>query len=112
MEIANTILQQIRTLTPTPVLWSWGASKYQAVKENQIDGIGEDYLGALMFFVRGYKHKGHVIVSLAPSDTYTVSIGHIRKGKMNVKKQIKDIFFDELGSTIDELVEKRPEYKY
>ena len=112
MTIANTIFEQIKALTPQPVLWSWGASKFQAVSENQIEGIGEFYLGALMFYVRGHKHKGHVLVTLAGNDTYTVTIGHVRRGKIKPKKQIKDVYFDDLSDIIDNLIEKQDNYKF
>lgn len=110
--IGKTIFNQLKSLTPQGVLWSWGASKYQVVGQNQISGVGEDYLGGLLFYVRGHKHKGHVLVSLSPSDTYTVSIGHVRKGKMNVTKQVKERFFDEFSDTIDELIERQDNYAY
>jgi hypothetical protein len=112
MDIAKTIHHQIKALTPTPVIWSWGASKWQAVGQNQIQGIGEEYAGALLFYVRGMLHKGHVLVSLNAMDEYTISIGHVRKGKMNIKDQKTGIHFDMLGTIIDEMIEKRPEYAY
>jgi hypothetical protein len=109
-QIAETIVQQIMTLTPVPVRWSWGARNWQCVDAGQIEGIGEDYLGALKFNVSGHHHKGHVIVSLAGNDTYTVTIGHVRKGKIKPKKQVKDVYFDMLGDIIDDLVERIEAY--
>ena len=109
-QIAQTIIEQIRTLTPGPVFWSWGPSAFRAVKENQIQGINEAYLGGLLFYVRGMKHKGHVFVSLALNDTYTVSIGNVVKGQMKLKKQVNDVYFDELGEIIDGLIEKQDAY--
>jgi hypothetical protein len=108
--IAQTILDQIKTLTPAPVFWSWGPSKFRAVRENQIQGINENYLGGLLFYVRGMKHKGHVLVSLALNDTYTVTIGNVVKGQMKAKKQINEVYFDELSDIIDELIEKQDAY--
>jgi len=112
MKVAQTILEQIKALTPTPVFWSWGASKFEAVRENQIKGLGHDYSGALKFYVRGHHHKGHVIVSLACDDTYTVSIGNVRKGEIKPKKQIEGVYFDMLSDTIDDLIERKEEYKF
>jgi hypothetical protein len=109
-QIAQTILDQIKTLTPMPVFWSWGATKFRAVRENQIQGINEDYLGGLLFYVRGMKHKGHVFVSLALNDTYTVTVGNVVKGQMKIKKQVNDVYFDELGDIIDELIERQDAY--
>jgi len=112
MNIANTILQQLKGTTPAPVMWSWAARNWQAVGENTIKGLGHDYLGALKFNVSGHHHKGHVIISLALDDTYTVSIGHVRKGEMKPKKQVTEVYFDELGDVIDGLVERIKEYSY
>lgn len=109
-QIAQTILDQIKTLTPSEVFWSWGASKFRAVRENQIQGINENYLGGLVFYVRGMKHKGHVLVSLALNDTYTVTVGNVIKGQMKIKQQINDIYFDQLGEIIDDLIEKQEAY--
>lgn len=109
-QIAQTILDQIKTLTPSNVFWSWGATKFRAVKENQIQQINENYLGGLLFYVRGMKHKGHVFVSLALNDTYTVTIGNVIKGQMKVKQQIKEVYFDELGEIIDGLIERHEAY--
>ena len=109
-QIAQTIIEQIRTLTPGPVFWSWGPSAFRAVKENQIQGINEHYLGGLLFYVRGMKHKGHVFVSLALNDTYTVSVGNVVKGQMKLKKQVNEVYFDQLGEIIDELIEKQDAY--
>lgn len=112
MNIAQTIVNQIKALTPVSVFWSWGASKWEAVGENKIEGIGENYLGALKFYVRGMNHKGHVIVSLALNDTYTVTIGSVVKGTMRVKKQIKEVYVEELPEVIDNLVEKQKNYAF
>lgn len=110
MSIAKTIHTQLTTLTPTPVIWSWGASKWQALGASSevtksVQGVGEEYLGGLMFYVRGALHKGHVLITLNGMDEYTISIGHVRKGKINVKKQVTGIHFDMLGTIIDGLVE-------
>ena len=112
MTIAATINNQLRASIPAPVLWSWGASKFQAVGANQIQGVGEDYSGALLFYVRGMLHKGHVLITLNYRDEYTISLGPVRKGKMNVKRQKTGIHFDMLGTIIDEMVEKQPNYAY
>lgn len=110
MSIAKTIHSQIVATAGTIVMWSWGASAWTALGESadktrSVQGIGEDYSGALMFYVRGALHKGHVIVSLNYMDEYTVSIGHVRKGKIVPKKQVKGIHFDMLGTVIDGLIE-------
>lgn len=116
-QIAKTILEQIKATTPTPVLWSWGASKWQMLGEStdmrrSIKGLEHSYLGGLMFYVRGHHHKGHVVITLGLDDLYVVSIGHVRKGEMKPKKQIEGVYFDMLGEVIDELVERKDEYQF
>jgi hypothetical protein len=105
MSVAKIINQQLRASIPTNVFWSWGASKFQAVSSNLID-INESYSGALLFYVRGALHRGHVLISLNGMDEYTISIGQLRKGKMNIKSQKTGIHFDMLGTIIDGMVEQ------
>lgn len=112
MNIAQTILNQLKALTPKPILWSWGASKFQSVKQNQISGINEEYLGGLLFYVRGMKHKGHVFITLNGLDLYNIYIGHVRKGKMNPKKSIKDVYAEDMSDIIDDLIEKQNNYSF
>lgn len=107
MSIAQTIRTQLIASVPRPVFWSWGASKWQIVKGNEIDGIGENYSGALMFYVRGQLHKGHVVISLNVMDEYTLTTGHVRKGKIKPIKQIKGIHFDMLGTILDGMIETK-----
>lgn len=104
MQIANTILHQIKTLTPMNVFWSWGATAFKAIAENQIS-MNHSYLGALCFSVRGRVHTGHVMISLALNDTYTISTGHLRKGEFKVKEQKTEIYFDMLPEILDEMIE-------
>lgn len=112
MKIGEIILKQIRDTTPMPVIWSWGASKYAALHPNQVKGVGEAYSGGLMFYVRGHKHTGHVLVTLAYNDTYTVTIGHVKKMSIKPKDQYKDVHAEQLGDIIDTLVEKQDEYAF
>ena len=108
--IGKTIHSQLTQLTPNNIIWSWGASKWQIVGENQIEGVGESYSGALLFYVRGMLHKGHVLISLNGMDEYRISIGHVRKGKMNVTSFKTGIHFDMLGTIIDEMIETKNNY--
>jgi hypothetical protein len=110
-QLAKEILKQIYNLAPRPVIWSWGASAHKIVSANQIKGVNEDYLGGLLMYVRGMLHKGHVLITLAGNDTYTVTTGHVRKGSISIRYQVKDVYFYELGDTIDQLIERIPEYK-
>jgi len=112
MNYGKTIFEQLKAMTPTPVLWSWGASKFQTFKTDQVKGIGEDYLGGLVFYVRGHKHKGHVFVTLAGNDTYTITLGHLKRGNVKPKEQVKEVYFDEMVDIIDGLVERQDNYAF
>ena len=110
--VARTIFEQLKGLTPLPVLWSWGASSFKGFAANQIKGLAHEYEGGLMFYVRGHRHKGHVLITLAYDDTYTISIGHVRKGTIKPKKQVRGVHFDEMTGVIDALVERVDSYQF
>lgn len=112
MNVGKTIYQQLRTLTLAPVFMSWGASKFQTFEQDQINGIGEFNQGGLIFYVRGAKHKGHVVVTLAGNDTYTITLGHLKNRTINPKKQFKNVYFDEMSDIIDDAIEKQNYYQY
>lgn len=113
LQIAKTIREQIFTLTPKPILWSWGASAWRIVGENQIDiGDNKKYEGGLLFYVRGHHHKGQVLITLDSMDLYTVTLGHLRKGKLNIKKQFTHVYFDELSEILDSSIERIDAYAY
>ena len=78
------------------MFWSWGANQF-----GNIDDKG------LIFRVRGHHHKGYIFITLAWNDTYTVTLITTHG---NIKKTFKEIYFDVLQETIDNAVEKVPEY--
>jgi len=108
-QVARTILNQLHQSVPAPVIWSWGASAYRFVKAEQ---ILPNHLGGLLFYVRGHKFKGQVLITLSFDDTYLITIGHLRKGKISVKYRFDGVHFDQLGGLIDEAIERQPEYQY
>ena len=105
MKLAKEILNQLTTLTPKPVIWSWGARSWQAISRDYIKGVGENYEGGLKFNVSGAKFKGHVLITLAYDDTYTITLGHVRKGIIKPKVQLKNVYFEDLGKLIDDELE-------
>lgn len=111
IEKAKTILAQIKATAGWAMIASWGAHGFLLVREDMIS-LPEKYEAALVFKVNGYLHKGHVIVSLNWNDTYTVSIGKLRAGKFTVKDSVPMVYFDNLGSVIDGLVESDEIAKY
>lgn len=78
------------------IYWSWGVSKLY-----NFEGKG------LLLKVNGNHHKGYVLITLAWDDTYEV---HIISTHGNVKSSHTDIYFDVLAETIDNLIERIPEY--
>lgn len=80
------------------VYWSWAAQN-----PTNIQGKG------LIFKVSGYLHKGHVLVTYNTCpDLYTVTL---LNGQYNEVKKQDHVYCDELQETIDNLVEKQPEYR-
>ena len=63
----------------------------------------------LKFKVNGAKFKGYVFVVYDFSDTYKIAF--VDKKGVAVK-EVFDVYCDELQNSIDEFVEKLPEYKY
>lgn len=95
-QIAKTINEQLFWSIDRTVYWSWGVSKKMFTFYNEMP--------SLMLRVSGAIHKGWVVVSLNEgSDTYEVRL-------LNVKKEVKavytDVYCDELGSFIDDKVER------
>jgi len=111
VNIAKTIQSQLLHTVGQGVLWSWGQSALQSVSESVLTTLGiTNGLGALKFKVNGHHHKGHVLIVLNGADTYDVYICSIRKGQMKIKDEVKGLYFDEVGSWIDEKVEYVEEY--
>jgi len=62
LEVANTIREQLVTLTPFNTIMSWGIGRFVAT-------IYKD-MPALKFKVNGRLHKGAVIIALNGADYY------------------------------------------
>ena len=93
MKTARTILEQLATSIPTPVLMSWGIGGFVAtVFKNK---------PALILHVNGRLHAGLVIIALNGSDYYEV---YLVKG-MEVECVNEEVCFDELGDVIDRAIE-------
>lgn len=101
LEVANTIREQLMTLTPLNTILSWGAGKFSAT-------IYKD-MPALTFKVNGRLHKGTIIIALNGADYYEV---YLQSGKETTLIN-GEVCFDELGDVIDEHIERgkdREEY--
>lgn len=119
-QIAQTILQQIRATAGFFVYGSWGIDRKSFVAGDKFSILlnsetGEvesrDSLGYLRFKVSGRLHKGLVFVLLMSDDTYTVITLKTRsKGAIFTSKivqEIPNVYWNELSSTIDEMIETK-----
>lgn len=94
---ANTIWAQIQGTTPECVIWSWGIHKLHAT---EINGMC-----ALAIYVSGLIHQGWLAVCYNEgTDTYEVITFAINGSGCETRRE--DVYFDELGQVIDELVER------
>ena len=95
-EVANEAYKQLFWSIDRLTYMSWGVNKLQYT-------FYED-MPSLLLRVSGMLHKGYVIVSLDEgADAYVITLMTVRRV---VKKTMKDIYCDTLGSTIDELIER------
>lgn len=78
------------------VFYSWGATAFKNY-QNKI----------LRFKVNGHHHKGHVYIVVNGSDLYDV---YLTTTRGNIVKEMKDIYFDELQTRIDNAIERIEEY--
>lgn len=101
MKIANEINRQIRCGVTVDVIMSWGISKRIAtVYQNR---------ATLALRVSGVLHKGWVYISLDEGrDCYVVTL--LSADKSKVVKVRDEVYCEELGSVIDNLVERKEEW--
>ena len=93
MTVGMTIYSQLKA-TSRREMMCWGFSQPM------------DMGDGLKFKVTGLKFRGYVYVKYDEgSDLYIVQLATVRKQEWKVKLEVKDIFCDELGTTIDSLVE-------
>ena len=93
MHIAQTIKEQLVSLTPMPILMSWGIGDFVAT-------VFRD-LPALRIKVNGRLHAGNVVIALNGSDYYEV---YLLKDK-DVECVNEEVCFNELGDVIDRAIE-------
>lgn len=101
MKIANEINRQIRCGVTVDVIMSWGISK-------RIATVYQDR-ATLALRVSGVLHKGWVYISLDEGkDCYVVTL--LSADKSKVIKVRDEVYCEELGSVIDNLVERKEEW--
>ena len=84
---------------PKAIYWCWGVSR-RANLNNK----------GLLLTVNANHFKGHVLITLAWDDTYTVTF--LNHQYNEVKEQITMVYCDVLQTTIDTAIEFIPEYKF
>lgn len=96
IRVATTIWQQLKDFTDFSVLWSWGIHKVRPA------ALGSQ--AGLAFDVNGFQYKGTVIIKLDEgADLYDICL--VQDGKLTIVRS--EVYFDELGSIIDDIVERR-----
>jgi hypothetical protein len=105
MNIGQTILQQIKTYNPMDLM-CWGVKNPLSFTSGQL--IPGGHQGGLLFKVNGILFKGHIVITLEPSDTYSIRLGKFVKstGKFTqMKETTTDVYCDNLNQVIDSLIE-------
>ena len=92
MEIAKTILSQIKTLDRM-AMCAWGAKDLVGMEDG------------LMFKSSGMvRNKGKVMIKLNGNDLYDVTFGKIRKYEYKELARVEDVFVENLVETVDKMV--------
>lgn len=95
MEMAKYIMSILRS--QLMVVFSWGFNSPIAIEDG------------LQFNVEGYKHQGRVRVKYIDGlDLFEVTL---LNSDGSVKEQAKEVYFDTLVETIDDMVEMVPNYR-
>lgn len=102
LEIAKTILQQLAGTMDVSVFWSWGVSQMYATQiVMPVNGMNFA-MAALVMNVNGFHFKGKLYIALDEgSDYYRI---YCEKNGI-LKEEHHDIGVEELGATLDSLIE-------
>lgn len=101
MRVAQTIKEQLVTMTSIEILMSWGMEKFMPTVFKGLPGV--------KFHVNGRLFQGDVLICLNGSDYYEVYL----QDDTRVECINDEVCFDELGSVIDcaiESVKDKAEY--
>jgi len=83
---------------PNPsIFYSWGV-------ERKVNYLGK----GLLLYVNAHRHTGWILISLSGADLYDVYLFQL--GEKKIKKEIKDLYFDQLLKAIDDEIERIDEY--
>ena len=97
LSMANTIYQSLFFSLSVNQVGSWGASGHTAMWYKDMP--------SLRMHVKGMLHKGYVIISYDEGlDVYQV---FLLDGQMREIRHFEEVYFDELGTLIDENIERK-----
>ena len=104
LSVAETISTQLRALTPTNVLLSWGISKAFATQISVALGNDEIYMAALAIQVQGFCYDGLVLIAYDEGSDYYRIYTRSKDGSLDQK--FMDVGFDQMSELLDQLIEK------
>jgi len=111
MNVAETILAQIKETVGMNVYFSWGAHALKSMTQENLESLDiNNGRGALLFRVSGHHYKGQVLVVLNGKDLYDIYFCSIRVGTIKISEKVTDLYFDQIGDFIDKKVEYISEY--
>lgn len=79
------------------IYWSWGVEK-----------LVNYYDKGLILIVNGHHHKGLLFIRLSWDDTYSY---FLLNDDNSIKKEVHNVYFDELQNRVDKDIEYINEYK-
>jgi len=85
-----------KTIRNSVKVWSWGAHNWTKMNEK-----------LLRFTVQAHRHKGHIYIAVNGLDLFDV---FLTSNRGNIKKTFTDVYLEDLISTIDNEIERIPEY--
>lgn len=92
------MLELVNVLRKNPIVWSWGAHAWTKMNK---------YF--LRFKVNAHRHKGHIYICVNGADLFDIYLTTIRG---NTVKVFNDVYVSDLIETIDNEIEKIPEYNF
>ena len=102
IDVASVVWEQLKATTEPCVLMSWGIRGVGAGEVTGRDGVK---MPCLVLNVSGLMHDGLAVVAYNEgADVYEVALffaNGVQRGDW-----VTDVYFDTLGSTLDELIER------
>ena len=92
------VRELIAVWSRNPIVWSWGFHNPTIYNDK-----------VLGFNVNGHLHKGKVFLAVNGSDLFEI---YFTSHKGEIMQVQKDVYLEDLTTTIDNVVEKIPQYKY